>query len=99
MNKLWNASRFVEMNLENKDISATLGVLTDADKWILTKLQYVIGEVRKNLDKYEIGLAVAKLYDFVWSDYCDWYIELTKPVLYGQDEEKKTETNTFLRPY
>lgn len=97
MNKLWNASRFVEMNLENKDIPATLGVLTDADKWILTKLQYVIGEVRKNLDKYEIGLAVAKLYDFVWSDYCDWYIELTKPVLYGQDEEKKTETLRVLK--
>lgn len=97
MNKLWNASRFVEMNLENKDIPATLGVLTDADKWILTKLQYVVGEVRKNLDKYEIGLAVAKLYDFVWSDYCDWYIELTKPVLYGQDEEKKTETLRVLK--
>lgn len=94
MNKLWNASRFVEMNLEGKNIPAKLAELTDADKWILTKLQYVIGEVRKNLDKYEIGLAIAKLYDFVWSDYCDWYIELSKPVLYGQDEEKK---NAVLR--
>ena len=92
MNKIWNASRFVEMNVEGKDVSPVLQKLTDADKWILTKLQYVISEVRKNLDKYEVGLAVAKLYDFVWSDYCDWYIELTKPVLYGQDEEKKKNT-------
>lgn len=90
MNKLWNASRYVVMNLENgtpADIEKT--DLTGADKWILTKLQNVIKEVRKNLDKYEIGLALAKLYDFIWSDYCDWYVELTKPMLYSQDERKK----------
>ena len=90
MNKLWNASRYVVMNLENgtpADIEKT--ELTGADKWILTKLQNVIKEVRKNLDKYEIGLALAKLYDFIWSDYCDWYVELTKPMLYSQDESKK----------
>lgn len=97
MNKLWNASRFVLMNLENKNLPEGLGELTDADKWILTKLQYVTAEVRRNLDKYEIGLALSKVYDFVWSDYCDWYIELTKPVLYSQDEGKKIETLRVLK--
>lgn len=97
MNKLWNASRFVAMNCENKDIPEGLGELNAADKWILAKLNSVVNEVRKNLDKYEIGLALAKLYDFVWSDYCDWYIELTKPFLYGQDEEKKISTLRVLR--
>ena len=97
LNKLWNASRFVSMNLENKDVSGEWKTLTDADKWILTKLQLVTAEVRRNNDKYEIGLALAKIYDFVWSDFCDWYIELTKPVLYGQDEEKKADTLRVIR--
>ena len=97
LNKLWNASRFVSMNLENKDVSGEWKTLTDADKWILTKLQLVTAEVRRNSDKYEIGLALAKIYDFVWSDFCDWYIELTKPVLYGQDEEKKLDTLKVIR--
>ncbi len=97
LNKLWNASRFVSMNLENKDVSGEWKTLTDADKWILTKLQLVTAEVRRNNDKYEIGLALAKIYDFVWSDFCDWYIELTKPVLYGQDEEKKADTLKVIR--
>ena len=97
MNKLWNASRFVAMNCENKEIPDGLGELNAADKWILAKLNSVVAEVRKNLDKYEIGLALAKLYDFVWSDYCDWYIELTKPYLYGQDEDKKINTLRVLR--
>ena len=97
LNKLWNASRFVSMNLENKDVSGEWKTLTDADKWILTKLQLVTAEVRRNSDKYEIGLALAKIYDFVWSDFCDWYIELTKPVLYGQDEEKKADTLKVIR--
>ncbi len=97
LNKLWNASRFVSMNLENKDVSGEWKTLTDADKWILTKLQLVTAEVRRNNDKYEIGLALAKIYDFVWSDFCDWYIELTKPVLYGQDEGKKADTLKVIR--
>ncbi len=97
LNKLWNASRFVSMNLENKDVSGEWKTLTDADKWILTKLQLVTAEVRRNSDRYEIGLALAKIYDFVWSDFCDWYIELTKPVLYGQDEEKKLDTLKVIR--
>ncbi len=97
MNKLWNASRFLDMNMENKDIPDGYGDLSAPDKWILTKLQYVTAEVRKNLDKYEVGLALAKIYDFVWSDYCDWFIELCKPVLYGQDEGKKIATLRVLK--
>ena len=92
MNKLWNASRYVIMNLEGANPTPVSDAnLTGADKWILTKLQNVIRDVRKNLDKYEIGLALAKLYDFIWSDYCDWYVELTKPMLYSQDEKKKND--------
>lgn len=98
MNKLWNASRYVVMNLENvKTKNVDEVTLTGADKWILTKLQNVIVDVRKNLDKYEIGLALSKLYDFVWSDYCDWYIELTKPMLYSMDEDKKTGALSVLK--
>ena len=98
MNKIWNASRYVVMNLEGAKIKDLKDVeFTGADKWILTKLQNVIKDVRKNLDKYEIGLALAKLYDFMWSDYCDWYIELTKPMLYSQDEEKKNNALTTLK--
>lgn len=98
MNKLWNAARYVLMNLENKDIGDfNVELLTAADKWILSKLQGVIAEVRKNLDKREIGLACAKIYDFVWNDYCDWYIELSKPVLYGADEELKDNVLAVLK--
>lgn len=98
MNKLWNASRYVVMNLENvKTKNVDEVTLTGADKWILTKLQNAIVDVRKNLDKYEIGLALSKLYDFVWSDYCDWYIELTKPMLYSMDEDKKTGALSVLK--
>ena len=98
MNKVWNASRYVIMNLEGKQTLKLEDVtLTDADKWILTKLQNVVKDVRKNLDKYEIGLALAKLYDFVWSDYCDWYIELTKPMLYSTDEQKKLSALSVLK--
>lgn len=97
INKIWNASRYVFMNTEGKDLKQ-MGAFeyTPADKWILRKLNGVIGEVRRNIEHYEIGLALAKLYDFVWSDFCDWYIELTKPILYSGDENKKTETLTVL---
>lgn len=98
MNKLWNASRYVIMNLEGQEIEDfDKNNLTDADKWILAKLNTVIDEVRKNLDKYEIGLACAKLYDFIWSDYCDWYIELTKPMLYSQDKIQKQNALAVLK--
>lgn len=90
-NKLWNASRFVMMNLDkglmNKykdDHNYTI-----ADKWILSRLNSIVGEITENLDKYELGIASQKLYDFIWSELCDWYIELVKPVIYGDDEEVK----------
>jgi valyl-tRNA synthetase len=85
------------MNAENgkvKDINDCK--LTLADKWILSKLNKAIREVTVNMEKYDMGIALAKLYDFVWSDFCDWYIELTKPVLYGDDEEKRNSTLSVL---
>lgn len=84
INKIWNASRFVLMNSEGRDFGNVGDTrLTYADKWILRRLNNVVREVTLNLDKYEIGLAAQKLYDFVWSDFCDRYIEAVKP---GQGE-------------
>ncbi len=89
-NKLWNASRYVMMNLSiEKNELPELTELETADKWILSKLNTLIGDVTENLDKYELGVAVQKVYDFIWDSYCDWYIELTKTRLYGEDEERK----------
>lgn len=97
MNKVWNASRFVLMNAENKEITDVKKCkLTAADKWIITKLNKTVKEVTVNMEKYEMGVALAILYDFVWSDFCDWYIELTKPVLYGEDEKKANDTVSVL---
>ena len=98
MNKLWNASRYVIMNLEGREIKPVeKEKLTDADRWILAKLNMTVREVRRNLDKYEFGLALGKLYDFIWSDYCDWFIELTKPMLYSQDEEVRGNALSVLK--
>ena len=97
-NKLWNASRFVLMNLtiDQNELPA-FSDLEIADQWILSKLNRVIREVTDNMDKYELGVAVQKIYDFVWDDYCDWYIELTKARLYGEDAEaKKTAQQVLL---
>ena len=89
-NKLWNASRYVMMNLSiEKNELPDLSKLETADKWILSKLNTLIADVTENLDKYELGIAVQKVYDFIWDSYCDWYIELTKARLYGEDEESK----------
>ncbi|MCQ2399491.1 MAG: class I tRNA ligase family protein, partial [Clostridia bacterium] len=97
MNKIWNASRFVLMNAEGREILPIDECkLNSADKWIIAKLNKAVREVTVNMDKYELGIACAKLYDFVWNDFCDWYIELTKPVLYGDDEEKRTSTVSVL---
>ena len=90
-NKLWNASRYVLMNL-GTDIKNELPAdqqLTIADKWVLSKLNSLIAEVTENLEKYELGVAVAKVYDFLWDTYCDWYIELTKARLYSDDSTQK----------
>ena len=97
INKIWNASRFVLMNSDGKDFKKLEDIrLTYADKWILSRLNNVVKEVTINLNKYEIGLATGKLYDFVWSDFCDWYIEATKPMLYGDNERAKLNALTVL---
>lgn len=90
-NKLWNATRFVLMNLdiENIDKENVENELTVADRWIISRLNKVAKEITENMDKFELGLAVQKLYDFIWNEYCDWYIELVKPRLYGEDVNKK----------
>lgn len=97
-NKIWNASRFSLMNMEGftyDDIDLT-GEKTVADKWILTRLNETIEHVTRNTDKYEFGEAGRYLYNFIWDDLCDWYIEMAKLVLYGEDEEKKKSTRSVL---
>ena len=90
-NKLWNASRYVMMSLPEgaKNELPALENLEIADKWVLSKLNNLIAEVTENMDKYELGVAIQKIYDFVWDTYCDWYIELTKARLYAEDEGRK----------
>lgn len=88
-NKLWNASRFVMMNLEG-DHALDRENLREEDKWIISRLNRVVAEIDENLSKYELGIAAGKIYDFTWNEYCDWYIELVKPRLYGEDEETKS---------
>ncbi len=90
-NKIWNASRFIMMNLDRDIMNKYKDCkeYTLADKWILSRMNTVIKEVTDNLDKYEIGMALQKIYDFMWTELCDWYIELVKPVFYGDDEKQK----------
>ena len=91
-NKVWNASRFIMMNDPDNKIKATderPANLTDADKWILSKMNGLIKEVTENMEKYELGIAVAKLNDFIWEEFCDWYIEMVKPRLYNDADDTK----------
>lgn len=90
-NKVWNASRFIMMNLEKATIPAhiDLSTLTGADKWILSKVNTLTKEVTENMDKFELGIAVQKVYDFIWEEFCDWYIEMVKPRLYNDEDETK----------
>ena len=90
-NKVWNASRFIMMNLEKAEVPAEidLSVLTGADKWILSKVNTLAKDVTENLDKYELGIAVQKVYDFIWEEFCDWYIEMVKPRLYSEEDTTK----------
>ena len=94
-NKIWNASRFVMMNLtiEKNELPDKLEL---EDRWILSKLNSLIREVTENLDKFELGIAASKIYDFIWDSYCDWYIELTKPRLNGDDEQARTGAQKVL---
>lgn len=93
-NKLWNATRFLMMNMsdEIEDSNFDVNKLHYQDKWIISKLQKVIKSITEKIDKYDIGLAADDIYDFIWSDFCDWYIEIVKPVLYSDDVEEKTNT-------
>ena len=97
-NKLWNASRYVLMNLSEdaKNALPATEKLEIADKWVLSKLNTLIAEVTENLEKYELGVAVQKVYDFIWDTYCDWYIELTKARLYSEDQERKETAMSVL---
>ena len=94
-NKLWNASRFVMMNLtiDRNELPEKLEI---EDKWILSKLNDVVREVCENMDNYELGVAAGKIYDFIWDSFCDWYIELTKPRLNGEDEDLKLSAQKVL---
>ena len=87
-NKVWNASRFIMMNMEGKEVPAKLSAdqLQPVDKWIISKLNDVIQEVTDNMEAYELGIAVQKVYDFIWDEFCDWYIEMVKPRLYSKEE-------------
>ena len=97
MNKIWNASRFVLMNAEGENIPPLSEVkLTAPDKWIISRLESTIKEVTLNMNKFELGIAAGALYDFMWSDFCDWYIELCKSALYSENREKKAATLSVL---
>ena len=89
-NKVWNASRFIMMNIEKAPAGeAKLSDLTAADKWILSKVNDLAKEVTENMDKYELGIALQKVYDFVWEEFCDWYIEMVKPRLWNDEDQTK----------
>ena len=110
-NKVWNASRFIMMNLPDEGIDLNvMPELTDADKWIVSSLNDVIKDVTDNLDKYELGIAADKIYNFIWEQFCDWYIEMVKPRLWNDEDETKaaalwtlkmvlTEALKLLHPY
>ena len=90
-NKVWNASRFIMMNLEKAEVPSEMNLedLTGADKWILSKVNTLAKDVTENMDKYELGIAVQKVYDFIWEEFCDWYIEMVKPRLYSDTDSTK----------
>ena len=99
INKIWNASRYVIMNLDDEtkaELPADLSVLTLADKWILSRLNETIASVTKNFDKFEFGEAGRSLYNFIWNDFADWYIEMTKETLNGNDEAAKKNVQAVL---
>ena len=87
-NKVWNASRFIMMNMEGKELPKQQPeYLEPVDKWILSKLNTLVKEATENMEHYELGIAVQKVYDFIWDEFCDWYIEMVKPRLYNSDDE------------
>ena len=89
-NKIWNATRFIMMNMEKADFTnVKLSDLTIADRWILSKVNTLAKEMTDNMEKFELGIAVSKVYDFFWEEFCDWYIEMVKPRLYNDEDETK----------
>ena len=89
-NKIWNATRFIMMNMEKADFTnVKLSDLTIADCWILSKVNTLAKEMTDNMEKFELGIAVSKVYDFIWEEFCDWYIEMVKPRLYNDEDETK----------
>ena len=89
-NKIWNASRYIMMNLPDEDIVPPAeDELQYADKWILSELNTLVKDVKANMDQYELGIAVQKIHDFLWDEFCDWYIEMTKPRLFAKEEERR----------
>ena len=96
-NKVYNASRFVQMNIGDEKIGdIDMAKLDIADKWILHRLNAVAGEVTSNMDNFELNVAAQKVYDFIWTEFCDWYIEMAKPRLYGEDESAKANVKAIL---
>ena len=86
-NKVWNASRFIMMNMEGKNVTTpAVNELAPVDKWILSKLNTLVKDVTDNMESFELGIAVQKVYDFIWDEFCDWYIEMVKPRLYNSDD-------------
>ena len=95
-NKIWNASRFIMMNMEGKEIGkVTNDDLQPADKWIISKLNNLVKEVTDNMESFELGIAVQKIYDFIWDEFCDWYIEMVKPRLYNSDDKKSQDAALY----
>ena len=89
-NKVWNATRFIMMNIEKApDADVSLSDLTMADRWILSKVNTLAKDVTENMDRYELGIALQKVYDFIWEEFCDWYIEMVKPRLYNDEDNTK----------
>ncbi|MEA4854559.1 MAG: valine--tRNA ligase [Christensenella sp.] len=95
-NKIWNASRFVMMNIDGDVRPIDESKLDIADKWVLARLNEAVRECTDNIEKYDLGMAAQKAYDFTWNEFCDWYIEMAKPRLYGEDEEEKAATISVL---
>ena len=88
-NKVWNASRFIMMNMEENVVSEPdAALLNEADKWILSKVNRLAKDVTENMDKFELGIAVQKVYDFIWDEFCDWYVEAAKYRIYHKEEDQ-----------
>ncbi len=84
-NKIWNASRFIMMNMEGKEVTDASASLEPVDRWIISKLNTLVKDVTENMENFDLGIAVQKIYDFIWDEFCDWYIEMVKPRLYNSD--------------